>query len=218
MGYGQTLIDAFDFASHCNFDWIITIDCDFQHEPSYLPRFYSEIEKANCDIISGSRYLKPIINHNSLFKTPTDRIIINRLVTQILNDNLGVRLTDSFCGFKACRIQPLSGLGLNEQGYGFPLQFLIRSIRTGLRVREIPVPLIYIDPTRCFGADLDDPTTRIRHYREIIERELGYDISKDIRGCFHSERQKLSFCKTGPVSMADATGSEQDAHRHFSRA
>ena len=56
-GYGQSLMDAFNFAHKNNFNWVITIDCDHQHEPSYIPRFYSEIEKDNADIISGSRYL-----------------------------------------------------------------------------------------------------------------------------------------------------------------
>ena len=34
-GYGQSLIDAFNFAHNHKFDWLITIDCDYQHEPSF---------------------------------------------------------------------------------------------------------------------------------------------------------------------------------------
>ncbi|MHC4743839.1 MAG: glycosyltransferase family 2 protein, partial [Planctomycetota bacterium] len=48
IGYGQCLIDAFDFASRNQFDWVITIDCDHQHEPSYIPCFYSAIEQDNA--------------------------------------------------------------------------------------------------------------------------------------------------------------------------
>ncbi len=34
-GYGQSLIDAFKFAACRNFDWVITVDCDEQHEPEF---------------------------------------------------------------------------------------------------------------------------------------------------------------------------------------
>jgi len=59
-GYGKSLIDAFNFANKNNFEWIITLDCDYQHEPSYIPQFYIEIKKNDADIISGSRYLRRI--------------------------------------------------------------------------------------------------------------------------------------------------------------
>ena len=32
-GYGQSLIDAFAFAAANDYDWVITMDCDEQHEP-----------------------------------------------------------------------------------------------------------------------------------------------------------------------------------------
>ena len=42
-----------------------------------------------------------------------------------------------------------------------------------LTVEEIPVRLIYNDPTRTFGGPLDDPQERIDHYRAVLCRELG---------------------------------------------
>ena len=59
-GYGHSLIRAFDFARHHRFDWVITLDCDHQHEPSYIPHFKRELKEDDADIISGSRYLRPI--------------------------------------------------------------------------------------------------------------------------------------------------------------
>ena len=73
----------------------------------------------------------------------------------------------------------MSKLTLTEKGYGFPLQFWVRAIRCGLRIREIPVPLIYIDPNRCFGGNLDNASVRMKHYAAIIERELRHDVGKD---------------------------------------
>src|SRR5688500_16904567 len=44
MGYGQSLIDAFALADAQRYDWVITMDCDEQHEPESIPDFIREIE------------------------------------------------------------------------------------------------------------------------------------------------------------------------------
>src|SRR4051812_12950358 len=56
-GYGQSIIDAFDYADARDFDWVITMDCDEQHEPARIPDFVREIRTNEWDVISGSRYL-----------------------------------------------------------------------------------------------------------------------------------------------------------------
>ena len=176
IGYGQSLIDAFNFACDNGFDWIITIDCDYQHEPSYIPSFYFEIGKDDVDIISGSRYLRRI-NWSST-PPPADRIAINRRITDMLNRNLILRLTDAFCGFKAYRTRAISELKLTERGYGLPLQLWIRASRADLRIREIPVPLIYHDVRRNFCGVLENPRNRLDYYIRTIEKELGYNVSR----------------------------------------
>jgi dolichol-phosphate mannosyltransferase len=175
-GYGRSLIHAFEFARKKAFDWIITIDCDHQHEPSYIPHFYTEIENENADIISGSRYLRPA--NADLSMVPPERIAINKKITDLLNQRLGFGLTDAFCGFKAYRTSAISKLKLSEDGYGLPLQLWIQAGSMDLRISEIPVPLIYHDPRRNFGGDLEDPRVRLAYYMQIIERELGDNADK----------------------------------------
>ena len=51
-------------------------------------------------------------------------------------------------------------LQLDEPGYAFPMQFWPQVWHHGLRVTEIPVRLIYNDPTRHFGGKLDDACVR----------------------------------------------------------
>ena len=57
-GYGQSLIDAFCCAQRKGYDWVITMDCDEQHEPEMIPVFMQHIAADQCDVISGSRYLE----------------------------------------------------------------------------------------------------------------------------------------------------------------
>ncbi|EQD69075.1 dolichyl-phosphate mannose synthase, partial [mine drainage metagenome] len=77
MGYGQSLIDAFDFSSRHRYDWVITMDCDEQHEPAALPEFIAAAQADDADIISGSRYL---LSQSRKDEPPMDRRLINQLI------------------------------------------------------------------------------------------------------------------------------------------
>jgi dolichol-phosphate mannosyltransferase len=168
-GYGQSLIDAFAFADRAGYDWVITMDCDEQHEPQAIPRFIREIETDRWDIISGSRYLQPR-NNDDL--PPTDRRAVNVTITTILNDLFHFGITDAFCGFKAHRVCAMRKLNLDIPGYAFPLQLWPQVAAAGLRLTEIPVRRIYNDPNRHFGGDLDDTANRLRHYLGVLSNEV----------------------------------------------
>lgn len=167
-GYGSALINGFNHAVENNYDAVITMDCDDQHEPCLIPNFLKEI--TGYDIVSGSRYLN---NPIPLFKQPPpDRKEINKEMTKIINKYTGYVLTDTFCGFKAYKVEAISKLNLDEPGYAFPLQVWIQAQKMRLTVKEIPVDLIYKNLNRTFGSNLDDPLERRKYYLSVIEREL----------------------------------------------
>ena len=49
---------------------------------------------------------------------------------------------------------------ITETGWGMPLQLWVQAARLGLRIKEIGVPRVYLDPTRTFRAGLDDAKQR----------------------------------------------------------
>ena len=170
QGYGKSLADAFAYAMRRGYDWLITIDCDEQHEPSFIPKFKAVAQADEADIISGSRYLETL-DGNSL--PPEDRRQINAEMTELLNRRLGLGISDAFCGFKAYRVSALSKLCITEAGYAMPLQMWVQVWRAKHRIVELPVKLIYTDATRHFGGALDDPQTRRQHYLDVLETELA---------------------------------------------
>ena len=174
-GYGKSLADAFDYARRNRYEWLITMDCDEQHEPSHLPEFLSAAARDRADIISGTRY--PNGHQQGAGLAPADRRDINRRITKLLNETLDLSITDAFCGFKAYRVAALKRLRITIPGYAMPMQFWIQVARAGLRVEELPVPLIYNDPTRSFGEILDNPATRLQHYLDVFEGELQRDVA-----------------------------------------
>ncbi|HMO27115.1 MAG TPA: glycosyltransferase family 2 protein [Tepidisphaeraceae bacterium] len=178
LGYGKSLIDAFSYAHRRGYDWIITMDYDEQHEPAMIPVFKREIEKDDADVISGSRYLR---SDDAVTLPPPERRAINHTITTLLNALFGWQLTDSFCGYKAHRVKPTVDLKLTETGYAFPLQLWPRVAAAGLRVRELPVKLIYNDPNRTFGSGLDDAQRRLKHYLNVLNSELQRDTIVPLR-------------------------------------
>ncbi len=166
-GYGKSLIDGFAYALDRDYEAVVTIDCDAQHEPRQIPQFLAAL--AEADIVSGSRYLDPEQGGDP---PPPDRLAINRETTARLRELTGYPLTDAWCGFKAYRAEALRRLRLSEPGYGMPLQVWIQAARHGLRVKEVAVPRIYKNPQRRFWGGLDDAAARRRYYQEVLEREL----------------------------------------------
>jgi glycosyltransferase involved in cell wall biosynthesis len=165
---------AFARAADQHYDVLVTIDCDGQHEPKLIPKLAEAIyplrAEAPYDIVSGSRYLKTFKGDS---KPPADRRRINREITQILNCRLGLDLTDSFCGFKAYRVESLPAFEITELGYAMPLQLWVQAVAAGFRIREFPVPLVYLEEERSFGGSLDDANRRMAYYEEVLDRELA---------------------------------------------
>lgn len=168
-GYGAALLSAFQFAHDHKFDFLVTIDCDGQHEPQRIPEFFEACTK-DVDLVSGSRYLQTFAGDS---EPPTQRRQINEQVTAELNRRLGLNLTDAFCGFKCYRASALSRLNLRESGYSMPLELWVHAAAAGWRIIELPVPLIYLDEKRSFGGALDDAQTRLAYYHETIDQAMA---------------------------------------------
>lgn len=186
QGYGAGLRTAFDYAVLHSYDHLVTIDCDGQHQPRLIPEFvrvlsgeptlelpFSPQDAHDCrpiDVVSGSRYLQAFAG-DAL--PPVERRRINVQITEELNASLGFHLTDTFCGFKGYRVAALPRIVVEEPGYAMPLEFWVRAAHAGLRVEELPVPLIYLDEKRSFGGALDDADKRLAYYHHIIDRTLA---------------------------------------------
>lgn len=166
-GYGAGLKSAFRRTLEGGYDGLVTLDCDGQHEPSLIPEVAARLVEA--DIVSGSRYLKVF---DPAQEPPEERRRINVEVTRWLNECLGLKVTDAFCGFKAYRASALAKLDPTDEGYAMPLQIWVQAVEHGLSIVEVPIPLIYLDEARAFGGALDQAEYRLNHYRQVFQGAL----------------------------------------------
>jgi dolichol-phosphate mannosyltransferase len=177
-GYGAALLTAFQYAQDHAFELLVTIDCDGQHEPCRIPKFFDACT-GGVDIVSGSRYLAQFEGDTP---PPPERRQINEQVTAELNRRLRLKLTDAFCGFKCYRVDALKRLNISEPGYAMPLEVWVQAAAAGLKVIELPVPLIYLDEKRSFGGVLDNGHTRLEYYHLTLDRAIA--AVEDANSCF----------------------------------
>jgi len=187
-GYGAALSSAFAYTLERDVDVLVTMDCDGQHEPARIPVLLEAIHDA--DIVSGSRYLRDFRQDTP---APQDRRRINRQITTELNERFGLNLTDAFCGFKAYRRTALECLRITETGWGMPLQLWVQAAKLGLRIKEVGVPRLYLDPNRAFGGVLDNATERLAYYRRVIDTADAEPHTP----ASAAESEPTSFCWSG---------------------
>ncbi len=167
-GYGAALQSAFEHTLAGNYDGLVTLDCDGQHEPCMIPEIAAPLDRH--DIVSGSRYLRVF---DPSQRPPEARRRINLEVTRWLNECLGFALTDAFCGFKAYRASAIEKFKISDDGYAMPLQVWVQAAQHRMSIIEIAVPLIYLDESRAFGGALDNAEYRLNHYRDVFRKALA---------------------------------------------
>lgn len=140
LGQGYALLTSFKAALEGDYDVIIEMDADGQHNPDEIPVFLPRFVDPQTDIVVGSRILGK--NHDG---APFFRRTFLPHFTAVINLVSGYRMTDALCGFRAFRSTSLRRVAtvLNamlEPQY-IAAEMFIRFSAAGLRVDEVPVVL-----------------------------------------------------------------------------
>jgi len=136
QGIGPAYVAGFKKALKTDTRYIFEMDCDFSHDPAYVPVFLNAI--ADADLVLGSRY----VPGGRIKNWGLGRRIISRGGGLYAKWILGVNVNDLTGGLKCFRREVLEALDLDSvssQGYGFQIELTYRAIKKGFRVKEIPI-------------------------------------------------------------------------------
>lgn len=136
LGKGVALKTGFDYAS--NFDIIVTIDADGQHNPEEIPNLIKPIQDGVADIVNGSRYIN---GHDTT--TPTYRRVGQTILDTATNVASGTKLTDSQSGFRAFSSDSIKYFEFKPDGFGIESDMLIEASHNNLRIVEVPITVRY---------------------------------------------------------------------------
>lgn len=135
-GIGPAYVAGFRRALAGGAGLVLEMDCDFSHDPAYLPRLLAAAERA--DLVLGSRY----VPGGGVGDWGPLRRAISRGGSAYARLVLGVGVRDLTGGFKCFRREVLEAIDLDAvraRGYAFQVELTYRAIEAGFRVVEVPI-------------------------------------------------------------------------------
>ena len=134
QGKGVALKSGFAYALERNYDFLVTIDADLQHDPAELPRLVSAATTGKEIVIGTRRRRKPM---------PLQRRLSNYLVSLLTSWIAGQKLPDAQCGYRLIPTAALRCVELKSGHYELEMELLIKAARSGFRVHSIPIDTLY---------------------------------------------------------------------------
>lgn len=133
-GYGAAIKTG--FAATKNFDIVVTIDGDNQHDANDMPNLINAISDG-YDVVIGSRFMK-----GQSIKIPAYRRFGIWLIT--LAYNFGHKsITDSQSGFRAYSKKFTNYMTVQEDGFGSVTELLVKARKYNYKIVEVPISCDY---------------------------------------------------------------------------
>lgn len=136
-GLGRAYIAGMNYSLNENVDLIMTMDCDFSHNPNLIPDFIKKINEG-YDLVLGSRYIQGGGVHN----WPLHRRIISLGGNFLPRLILGLKSHDNTTGFRCYKKRVLQSLNLDSiksNGYSFLVEIAFLIQKKGFKIGETPI-------------------------------------------------------------------------------
>jgi glycosyltransferase involved in cell wall biosynthesis len=133
---------------HLNFETIITIDADTQHDPEDLNHLLEQHLLQNSDVTIGNRFME---NSNLI---PADKKFFNSVANIRTSLLCGNWISDSQSGFKAFSIKAVKLIILEQDKYEYCSEIFIKAYQLGLKVINVPVKSYYPESIKNKGQNL----------------------------------------------------------------
>ncbi len=162
LGVGSAHQDGIAWAYERGYHRLVTLDCDFSHRPTDIPRMLAVAD--GCDVVVGSRWSQP----GSLPSWKLHRRVLTTLGHSVTKRLLGV----PYDATGALRLYDLKRIPrrlfdrVESKGYSFFLESMYLLWRNGYRIREVPIVL----PARTYGHSkmtLRDVSESLRQIQEL---------------------------------------------------
>ena len=126
---------AYKFALKNNYDYLITMDADFSHDPREIKNFLKFLPKFS--FVIGSRYIR---GGKCLMKGK--RLLLskygNLFIRKVLGTNLS-EFTTSFRGFNLKNLKNFNLDQINSKGYSFFMGTVVEIYNRKFSIKEIPI-------------------------------------------------------------------------------
>ena len=133
QGKGHAIRSGFKWAKG---NIIVTLDSDGSHKPEEIPLILQCVMEDKVDFAIGSRFFNTEANKA---KIPRLNRLGNRIFNSLIGLLTGAKISDSQSGFRAIRSAIIKKMELNSRGYEVESEMLIKALKMGVRVAEVPI-------------------------------------------------------------------------------
>ncbi len=169
-GKGYAVSAALQRIAGESHEFVVVMDGDGQHSPRDLARLLDPLLYGEADISVGSRY----VNSQRQGTAPLNRYMVRWLTVHLLDQILGKRFSDPYCGYRAFSRTAIEAVEYSGDRYEGELEVLFDASRLELNVVEVEIEKIYRPGTSKMSADGGRLLGRLRvinQYTKTIVRK-----------------------------------------------
>lgn len=168
-GYGAACAAGVRAALADGAEVLVFLDGDYADDPADLPRILGPILDGTADLVLGSR-----LDRRERGALPPHQRAGNRVATILIALLYHRRLRD-IGSFRAIRADRLAALDMRHPTYGWPVEMVVKAVRRGYRIAEVPI-----------------------HYRRRIgQAKVGGTLGGSLRAGYHMIRTILAYAREG---------------------
>ncbi len=135
QGKGAAMARGFTYALENNYDAVITLDGDGQHDPAEIPDFVAEFNDRHSDLIIGERDFR---------KMPFVRMCSNTLGTWMFSRAMRQYIPDNQSGYRLISANLMRAmLASHNHGFEFEVEMILRCVLEKQKLSWIRIETIY---------------------------------------------------------------------------
>lgn len=135
-GKGVALKTGFEWARRHGYEAAVTLDADGQHDPAEIPRFIDSYLRTGIPVLIGNRMWNPR-------GMPPVRYWTNRIMSALLNRQMGQYVPDTQCGFRLIRCDLVPFVSARAERFAAESEILLRMAERGIRIGSVRIATIY---------------------------------------------------------------------------
>ncbi len=133
LGLAGAIKSGMKYANFCQYDHVVQIDGDGQHDPAYIEDMLKAMEESDCDIVIGSRFV-------SRRKHLSMRMFGNNLIEFLILITTGHKITDPTSGMRLFNKKMIKQFGYRTN-YGPEPDTHSFRINRVINVKEVQVEM-----------------------------------------------------------------------------
>jgi glycosyltransferase involved in cell wall biosynthesis len=135
LGIGGTVQSGFTFALREDYDYLVQVDADGQHDPAEIPKLEQAMAEQQVDMVCGSRFL----SRDHKYPAPVSRRTGIHLFAFLLSRILRQRVSDPTSGFRLYNRRAI-GVFARDYPHDYPeVEAVLMVHGHRLRMCEVPV-------------------------------------------------------------------------------